>query len=315
MRSGEKAGCAIISFSLRGNPRRMMLPAEHRQHPYFFIMSSFLHSISSFLHSLRLRRGQSGIDQGWSAPQGEPSREVVAQRCPRGFQSCFQAAATAELPQAAAFFNPGVGKLREARALSVNLLGFFRGHLGLEGQGGRGFLAARNRPHPGRACFRRGALTAQRAGPASRLRRAIDVDANSRLVVLRRLVSQGFSRRASEAIRLGIIGEGAAQRVAQRHPSADGFLCGFSSRIFVDSLAGLKSVHAHGQPTEGSARFSETPFAFRDEEPQRRADCAHPCATRSLRRWRAGPRLAGCHYDRNHANENQHNTNPATVGF
>jgi len=33
-------------------------------------------------------------------------------------------------------------------------------------------------------------------------------------------------------------------------------------------------VHVHGQPTEGSARFSETSFAFGDEEPQRRAASA-----------------------------------------
>jgi hypothetical protein len=47
----------------------------------------------------------------------------------------------------------------------------------------------------------------------------------------------------------------------------------------VDSFAGLKSLCAHGQPTEGSARPSETSLAFPEEEPQRRANCAHLCAT------------------------------------
>jgi hypothetical protein len=39
MRSGEKAGCAIISDSFRGNSRRMMLPGERRRYRYFFIFS------------------------------------------------------------------------------------------------------------------------------------------------------------------------------------------------------------------------------------------------------------------------------------
>jgi hypothetical protein len=40
------------------------------------------------------------------------------------------------------------------------------------------------------------------------------VDANSELAVLRGLVSQDLSRRASEAIPLGIVGEGAGQKCA-----------------------------------------------------------------------------------------------------
>jgi len=49
--------------------------------------------------------------------------------------------------------------------------------------------------------------------------------------------------------------------------------------MVVDSLAGLKSVCAHGQATEGSAQCSQTSLAFPEEEPQRRANCAHLCAT------------------------------------
>jgi hypothetical protein len=50
-----------------------------------------------------------------------------------------------------------VGKLGDTRRLTVNLLRFFRGHLGLEGQSGRGFLQARNRPDPSGARWRRNA--------------------------------------------------------------------------------------------------------------------------------------------------------------
>ena len=113
-----------------------MLPGGRRGQQDFFLI------IFWRLGALHLRRRQSGIGQGGSSPQGEPSRQVITQRRPGSLHGCFQAAATAELAQAAAFFNPGVGKLGDARALTVNLLGFFRGHLGLESQGRRGFLQA-----------------------------------------------------------------------------------------------------------------------------------------------------------------------------
>jgi hypothetical protein len=48
----------------------------------------------------------------------------------------------------------------------------------------------------------------------------------------------------------------ATMTVAPRYPSADGFLCGFSSRV--------RSVH--------------WPVSYPEEEPQRRAKCAYLCA-------------------------------------
>src|SRR5664279_3734368 len=181
----------------------MMLPGGGRGQQDFFL-STFWR-----LGALPLGRCQNGIGEGGSSPEGEPSDQVITQRRPSGFQGCLQAAATTELAQAAAFLNPGVGKLGDARAFAVNLLGFFRGHLGLERRGCSGFLAACNRPDPGGTRFLRGALRAQGTASASLPRGAIDLDANPVGAVQRRRVSQGFSRRASEAILPGIIGEGA----------------------------------------------------------------------------------------------------------
>ena len=102
----------------------------------------FLLSIFGHFGAVYLRRRQNAIGEGRSAAEGEPSRQIVTERRPGSLHRCFQAAATAELAQAAAFFNPGMGKLGEARPLAVNLLRFFRGHLGLESPGRRGFLQA-----------------------------------------------------------------------------------------------------------------------------------------------------------------------------
>jgi hypothetical protein len=57
----------------------------------------------------------------------------------------------------------------------------------------------------------------------------------------------------------GVIWGASSQGVAQRYPPAGGFLCGFSSRV--------RCVH--------------WPVPYPEEEPQRRAKCAHLCATRS----------------------------------
>ena len=89
-----------------------------------------------------LRRRRSGIGQGGSSPQSEPSGQVITQRCPGCLEGGFEEAAAAELAQAAAFLNPGVGELGEARALSVYVLGFFGGHLSLESHGCRWIFQA-----------------------------------------------------------------------------------------------------------------------------------------------------------------------------
>ena len=125
----------MISFVVRAIPDANDIARERRGQHNFFLRTFWR------LGALPLRQDQRGIGQGGSSPQGEPSGQVITQRRPGSLQRCFQAAATAELAQAAAFFNPGVGKLGDARPLAVNLLRFFRGHLGLEGQGRRGFLA------------------------------------------------------------------------------------------------------------------------------------------------------------------------------
>jgi hypothetical protein len=82
---------------------------------------------------------------------------------------------------------------------------------------------------------------------------------------------------------------GKAREKSNRHPNGEVLLDNadavidalpaFHLVMVVDSLAWLKSVCAHGQATEGSAQCSQTSLAFPEEEPQRRANCAHLCAT------------------------------------
>jgi len=143
----------MISLLWCGQPWwRMRVPREGRP-PHDFLLI-LLRRFGDFASRQR------GIGQSGSSPEGEPSRQVIAQRRPGSLHRCFQAAAAAELAQAASFFNPGGGKLGEVRPLSVNPLRFFRGHLRLEGHGRRGFLGARNRPEPGGAGSRWGARAA-----------------------------------------------------------------------------------------------------------------------------------------------------------
>ena len=82
----------------------------------FCILLPAISSLRSLLSlpSAFLSCCQRGLGERRLSLESEPAGQVVAQCRPGCFLSDFEEAATAKLPQAAAFFNPGVGKLGKA---------------------------------------------------------------------------------------------------------------------------------------------------------------------------------------------------------
>jgi hypothetical protein len=139
--------------------------------------------------------------------QPEPADDVVTKTSPNGLQAGFEAASAAELPEAAAFLDPGVRELGDLRALCVDLFCFLRGHLQLERGRRRWFFEARDRSQPIWSRLLRRALIAQRAGGTGLLRCAIDVGANTVITMQERMVRERVSGGTGKSVLSGIVGK------------------------------------------------------------------------------------------------------------